>query len=101
MVATWLWWCPTKIILINTQDYERVQGELMEEQPPEETAESMFIRSSSDSAQRSITKTGNQAQRQTSEGNGMRVYTTSLRSAKDHMGFIRSCSVCTTTSAVG
>ena len=73
----------------------------MEEQPPEETAESMLIRSSSDSAQRSMTKTGNQAQRQTSEGNGMRVYTTSLRSAKDHMGFIRSCSVCTTTSAAG
>ena len=73
----------------------------MEEQLPKDTAESIFIRSLSDRAQRSMTKTRNQAQRQTYKGNGMSVYTTSLRSAKDHMGFLRSCSVYRTVSTVG
>ena len=73
----------------------------MEEQLPEDTAESIFIRSLSDRAQRSMTKTRNQAQRQTYEGNGMSVYTTPLRSVKDHMGFLGSCSVYRTVSAVG
>lgn len=31
----------------------------------------------------------------------MSVYTTSLKSVKDHTGFIRTCSVCRTVSAVG
>jgi len=85
----------------HTGLWETAQGELVEEQLPEDTAESIFIRSLSDRAQRSMTKTRNQAQRQTYEGNGMSVYTTSLRSAKDHMGFLRSCSVYRTISAVG
>lgn len=88
----------TEIILINTQDYERqwrrvVEGQLLR------TLLSIFIKKLIWQL-RGMTKTEIKHKGK-HMGNGMSVYTTSLKSAKDLMGFIRTCSVCRTVSAVG